>query len=255
MNLKDDINIEKLPSHVAIIMDGNGRWARKKGNIRIFGHRNAVNAVRETVEAAGELGIKYLTLFAFSTENWDRPKDEIDALMGLILQTIQTELKKIHENNVKFNVIGNFESLPENVKKEIDNAIDFTRNNTGLNLIIALSYSGRWDILSAVRQIGKDIANGKADPEKINYDTINSYLSTRQIPDPELLIRTSGEYRISNFLLWQAAYTELYFTDTLWPDFGKKDFYKAILDYQKRDRRFGKVSSNDFYNESANLVK
>ncbi len=253
MNLKDDINIEKLPSHVAIIMDG--RWARKKGNIRIFGHRNAVTAVRETVEAAGELGIKYLTLFAFSTENWDRPKDEIDALMVLILQTIKTELKKIHENNVKFNVIGNFESLPENVKKEIDNAIDFTRNNTGLNLIIALSYSGRWDILSAVRQIGKDIANGKADPEKINYNTINSYLSTQQIPDPELLIRTSGEYRISNFLLWQIAYTELYFTDTLWPDFGKEDFYKAILDYQKRDRRFGKISSNDFYNESANLLK
>lgn len=247
MNLKDDIKVEKLPSHVAIIMDGNGRWARNKGNERIFGHRHAITSIRETVEAAGELGIKYLTLFAFSTENWDRPKDEINALMSLIIQTVKTELESLHKNNIKLTIIGNMDALPANVKEEILNAIFTTRNNTGLNLIIALSYSGRWDILKAVQQIGKDISNGKIEQENINYETINSYLSTSYIPEPELLIRTSGEYRISNFLLWQIAYTELYFTNTLWPDFRKKDLYQAILDYQKRDRRFGKLSDEDIY--------
>ena len=247
MNLKDDIKVEKLPSHVAIIMDGNGRWARNKGNERIFGHRHAITSIRETVEAAGELGIKYLTLFAFSTENWDRPKDEINALMSLIIQTVKTELESLHKNNIKLTIIGNMDALPANVKEEILNAIFTTRNNTGLNLIIALSYSGRWDILKAVQQIGKDISNGKIEQENINYETINSYLSTSYIPEPELLIRTSGEYRISNFLLWQIAYTELYFTNTLWPDFRKKDLYQAILDYQKRDRRLGKLSDEDIY--------
>lgn len=234
-------------------MDGNGRWARKKGNVRIFGHRNSLTAVRESVEAAAELGVKYLTLFAFSTENWDRPKVEIDALMSLFVDTLQIELENLHKNNVKFNVIGNTDSLPKAVKEEIASSINITRNNTGLNLVIALSYSGRWDILNAVQQIAEDVKNAKIDPESINYDTLRSNLSTFNMPEPELLIRTSGEYRISNFLLWEIAYTELYFIDTLWPDFRKKDFYKAILDYQKRDRRFGRVSNNDFISKSANL--
>jgi len=254
MDVRNNIIKENLPLHVAIIMDGNGRWARKQGNARIFGHRNGVKAVRETVEAAGELGIKYLTLFAFSTENWDRPKDEINALMALLVQTLKTELIRLHQNNVKLSVIGNLDTLPVDVTTEILNAIDLTRNNNGLNLIIALSYSGRWDMLQAVRKITKELKTGKIDPGKINYDTLEKCLSTANIPDPELLIRTSGEYRISNFLLWQIAYTELYFTETLWPDFRKEDFYKAIIDFQKRERRFGKISNNIF-DESVNSMK
>ena len=254
MDLKNYINKEKLPAHVAIIMDGNGRWAARKGNARIFGHRNGVKAVRESVEAAGELGIKYLTLYAFSTENWDRPRDEIDALMGLLVQTLRTELKRLHENNVKLRVIGSIESLPEDVRNEIKDAISITSDNDGLNLIIALSYSGRWDILQAIEKLAEDLRLSKIYPSNLNYCTISNYLSTSNIPDPELLIRTSGEYRISNFLLWQIAYTELYFTTTLWPDFRKKDFYKAIIDFQKRDRRFGKVSLQNI-GESVNSIK
>jgi len=253
MGVTDHINKERMPSHVAVIMDGNGRWARKKGNVRIFGHRNGVKAVRETVEAAGELGIRYLTLFAFSTENWDRPKDEIDALMALLVSTLKTELGRLHENNVKLQVIGNIETLPGDVRNEIMNAICLTKNNTGLNLIIALSYSGRWDILTAVKKIAADIKDNKISPDEINQHTIGNYFSTENIPDPELLIRTSGEYRISNFLLWQIAYSELYFTNTLWPDFRKKDFYKAVIDFQNRERRFGKIGENS-NNEMVNIV-
>jgi len=252
MDLKKNINKENLPLHVAVIMDGNGRWARKQGNARIFGHRNGVKAVRETVEAAGELGIKYLTLFAFSTENWDRPKEEIKALMLLLVQTLKTELGRLHDNNVKLNVIGNIDTLSASVRNEILNAVSLTRYNTGLNLIIALSYSGRWDMLKAVQKIAEDIKANKIDTNEISYSTLNSYFTTANIPDPELLIRTSGEYRISNFLLWQIAYTELYFTDTLWPDFRKRDFFKAVIDYQNRERRFGKVSNYYNINESVN---
>jgi len=254
MDLMRHINKEKIPSHVAIIMDGNGRWARKKGNVRIFGHRNGVKAVRETVEAAGELGINYLTLFAFSTENWDRPREEIDALMGLLVQTLQSELARLNDNNVKLSVIGNIEALPKDVKNEILNAIYLTQDNTGLNLIIALSYSGRWDFLTAVKKIADDIKENRINPDDINQDILGGYFSTGNIPDPELLIRTSGECRISNFLLWQIAYTEFYFTNILWPDFRKKDFIKAVLDFQSRERRFGKV--NDYSNnKSFNVLK
>ena len=254
MDLKNNIKIANLPVHVAIIMDGNGRWASRKGNARIFGHRNGVKAVRESVEAAGELGIKYLTLYAFSTENWDRPKEEIDALMSLLVQTLKTELNRLHDNNVRLSVIGNIESLPNDVRLEIHNAMHLTSDNNGLNLVIALSYSGRWDILKAIEKITEDLRLNKIHPSDLNYCTIENYLSTKNIPDPELLIRTSGEFRISNFLLWQLAYTELYFTDTLWPDFRKNDFYKAIIDFQNRERRFGKISHQSI-GESVNLIK
>ena len=254
MDLKNYISKEKLPVHVAIIMDGNGRWAARKGNARIFGHRNGVKAVRESVEAAGELGIRYLTLYAFSTENWDRPKEEINALMSLLVQTLRTELRRLHDNNVKLTVIGSIDSLPEDVRMEINNAISLTSDNDGLNLVIALSYSGRWDILKAIVKITEDIRSNIINPADLNYCTVENYLSTCNIPDPELLIRTSGEYRISNFLLWQIAYTELYFTNTLWPDFRKNDFYKAVIDFQKRERRFGKVNLQCI-DESVNSIK
>ena len=251
MALRELIDKKKLPRHIAIIMDGNGRWARRKGNERIFGHRNGVKAVRETVEAAGELGIEYLTLYAFSTENWDRPKEEIDALMSLLIHTLNNEINRLHENNVKLTAIGNTISLPEDVQENIMKAKLLTRNNTGLNLVIALSYSGRWEILNAMQRIAEDMKSEKIQPENLTPDIFIRYLSTGNIPDPELLIRTSGEYRISNFLLWQIAYTELYFTDTLWPDFRKDDLYKAIIDFQKRERRFGKIS-RQIKTESAN---
>ncbi len=251
MDLKDTIKKDNLPRHVAVIMDGNGRWACRRGSERIFGHRNALIAVRETVEAAGELGIEYLSLFAFSTENWNRPRNEVDALMTLLVQTLKNEFPKLHEKNVKINVIGNIESLPEFVKNEVFNAVYLTRENTGLNLIIALSYSGRWEIINAIQKIVKDLKDHKLTYEAIGCDTILNYLETSNIPDPELLIRTSGEYRISNYMLWQLAYTELYFTDILWPDFRKKDFFKAVIDFQKRERRFGKIS-NPVKSESIN---
>jgi len=243
MATKDCINREKLPLHVAVIMDGNGRWAQKKGNARIFGHQNGVVAVRETVEAAAELGIQYLTLYAFSTENWNRPREEIDSLMGLLVQTIRNEIDNLNKNNVRLNVIGDTSSLPGKVLNELNFAIEETSQNTGLNLILALSYSGRWEILDAMRRIAKDLRDNNIAEEELSCDTFVRYLHTADFPDPELLIRTSGEYRISNFLLWQIAYTELYFSDILWPDFRKKDFYDAVVDFQKRERRFGKVSS------------
>ncbi len=242
MATKDCVNKDKLPLHVAIIMDGNGRWAQRQGNQRIYGHQNGVTAVRETVEAAAELGVRYLTLYAFSTENWNRPREEIEALMMLLVQTIKNEMETLNKNNVKLHAIGDLKSLPEPVRLELQTAIEDTRNNSGLNLILALSYSGRWEILDALRRIGEDLKNDKLQHDELSCDTFVNYLHTANFPDPELLIRTSGEYRLSNFLLWQLAYTELYFTDILWPDFRKENFYDAIVDYQKRERRFGKIS-------------
>ncbi len=241
MDLKELIIKEKLPRHIAIIMDGNGRWAQNRGNMRVFGHQNGVESVRQTVEAAGELGIEYLTLYAFSTENWNRPRSEIDALMGLMVTSIQNETEKLHKNNVRLLAIGELNDLPPAVQKQLQSAIDYTSGNTGLKLVIALSYSGRWEITSAVKKIVEDVKNGKLDINSIDSCMFESYLNTSTIPDPELLIRTSGERRISNFMLWQLAYTELYFSQVLWPDFRKKDLYEAVIDYQRRDRRFGRV--------------
>lgn len=243
MASKDCVNKDKLPLHVAIIMDGNGRWAQRQGNQRIFGHQNGVVAVRQTVEAAAELGMQYLTLYAFSTENWNRPREEIEALMMLLVQTIKNELETLNKNNVKLHAIGDLKSLPEPVRLELEMAMADTSTNTGLNLILALSYSGRWEILDAMRRIGEDLKSNRLHPEELSCDTFVNYLHTAEFPDPELLIRTSGEYRLSNFLLWQLAYTELYFTDVLWPDFRKENFYDAIVDFQKRERRFGKISA------------
>ncbi len=234
--------MKRLPRHVAVIMDGNGRWAKKKGNPRIYGHRNAITAVRETVEAAGELGIEFLTLYAFSTENWNRPRTEIDALMSLLVATINNEMQTLLDNNVRLRTIGDFDSLPEQVAIYLSEAIEKTKDNTGLNLIVALSYSSRWEIVEAAKKIAMDAMEGKLTSKQITSRVFESYLNTAGIPDPELLIRTSGEFRISNYLLWQIAYTELYFTPTLWPDFRREHFYQAIADYQCRERRFGKIS-------------
>jgi undecaprenyl diphosphate synthase len=242
MNLKDQIDKARLPKHVAIIMDGNGRWAKKKGGERIFGHRNGVESVREVVEAAGELGIEYLTLYAFSTENWKRPKTEIDGLMALLTNTIANETKKLNENNVRLLVIGNIADLPASVRKHLKNAIEVTSGNTGLQLVLGLSYSGRWEITDTIKRMCQDARSGKLDPENIDACMVESYLASSFLPDPELLIRTSGERRISNFLLWKLAYTELYFTPVLWPDYRREHFYEAITDYQRRERRFGMVS-------------
>lgn len=242
MALKDEIKLDRLPVHVAVIMDGNGRWAKKRGNQRIFGHKNGVAAVRDTVEAAAELGIKYLTLYAFSTENWSRPKTEVDALMGLLVQTLSSETPTLIKNNVRLNVIGNTEALPKDVAKRLNEVLTLTSGNTGLLLTLALSYSSRWELMEAVKKIASKVEKGELASKDISCDTISDHLATARIPDPELLIRTSGEYRISNFLLWQIAYAELHFTSTLWPDFRRDDFYKALLDFQSRERRFGKIS-------------
>lgn len=242
MNYKERLIKERLPVHVAVIMDGNGRWARKRNAPRIFGHKNGVTAVKETVEAAGELGIKYLTLFAFSTENWNRPKSEIDALMKLLVNSIENEKKKLIENNVRFNMIGDRESLPDDVLNKIDELESITSENSGLTVVLAISYSARWEIVDAVQKISKAISEKLISAEDIDEELFKSYLNSSKIPDPELLIRTSGEYRISNFLLWQIAYCELFFTETLWPDFRKNDFFEAIYQFQARERRFGKTS-------------
>ena len=242
MSYKVQIIVERLPGHIAIIMDGNGRWAKKRGNQRIFGHKNGVAAVRDTVEACAELGIKFLTLYAFSTENWNRPKNEIDALMMLLVKTIHAETSTLLNNNVRLNAIGNLSSLPKDVDKQLKSAINKTSNNTGLTLNLALSYSSRWEIVEAIRAIARKVEEGTIKAMDITYDLFSHHLATADMPDPELMIRTSGEYRISNFLLWQLAYAEMHFTDTLWPDFRREDLYKAIVDYQKRERRFGKIS-------------
>ncbi|MBC7922256.1 MAG: isoprenyl transferase [Ferruginibacter sp.] len=242
MGTKEDIDPGNLPQHIAVIMDGNGRWAKKKGAARIFGHRNAIQAVKDTTEACAELGIKYLTLYAFSTENWSRPKEEVDALMQLLVSTIRSETQTLTKNNVRLATIGDTQNLPPVCRRELNEAIENTQHNNGLTLILALNYSGRWEILSAVRQIAQAVQEGHLQPEGIDEETFVHYLNTRAIPDPELLIRTSGEMRISNFLLWQIAYSELYIPEVLWPDFRKQHLYEAIAAYQKRERRFGKIS-------------
>ncbi len=237
-----NINKDKLPQHIAIIMDGNGRWAKEKGKLRVFGHQNGVKAVRDTVESAAEIGIKHLTLYAFSTENWNRPKFEVNALMELLVSTINKETKTLMENNIRLNAIGDLKSLPSSCYRELQEAIKKTENNTRMTLHLALSYSSRWEITNALKQIAEKVKNEELSIDQINDATIDEYLTTKGIPDPELLIRTSGEHRISNFLLWQIAYSELYFTDKLWPDFRKEDLYEAIIDFQSRERRFGKTS-------------
>ncbi len=242
MDLKLSINKNNVPKHVAIIMDGNGRWAKQHGEDRIFGHHEGVNSVREIVEACGEIGVKHLTLYAFSTENWNRPKDEVDALMELLIATISMETPNLHKKGVKLQVIGDIESLPASCQQELQESINITANNTTVTLILALSYSSKWEITTAVKEIAKQIEDGKLKASEITSKHIEKYLNTHQWPDPELMIRTSGEHRISNFLLWQLAYAEFYFTDTLWPDFRKQDFFKAILAYQNRERRFGQTS-------------
>lgn len=241
-SLKDKIDLKRLPVHIAIIMDGNGRWAKKLGNQRVFGHQNGVESVRQTVEACGELGVQYLTLYAFSKENWCRPEQEIDALMSLMVTTIDSDLESLTKNNVRLHIIGDIESLPSTVQEKLLNAVLRTEKNTGLNLVIALSYSSKWEITQAVKKIAQDIKDNNLQPGEILEKTLCNYLTTKHIPDPELLIRTGGEFRLSNFLLWQLAYTELYFSDILWPDFRKENLYEAIIDFQKRERRFGKTS-------------
>ncbi|TAL67423.1 MAG: isoprenyl transferase [Bacteroidetes bacterium] len=242
MPLRKKINTGKLPSHVAIIMDGNGRWARQRGLERVFGHQQGVNALREVIETAAELGIRYLTLYAFSTENWGRPDDEVSALMGIMIQSLNKETDTLMKNNIKLKAIGDVNRLTDDVRNRLFETINLTSVGTGLTLVIAISYSSRWEITEAARKMSDDVNKGILNSESISEEDFEKYLTTYGIPDPELMIRTSGELRISNFLLWQLAYTELYFTDKLWPDFGKEDFYKAIIDFQNRERRFGKTS-------------
>jgi undecaprenyl diphosphate synthase len=242
MNAKEQIDLHRLPRHIAIIMDGNGRWAQEKGQDRLYGHFHGVESVRNIVEGCAELGIEYLTLYAFSTENWDRPEPEVTGLMELLVETIRNEVPTLNKNNIRLHVIGDMSMLPEYAKKALEEALALTSQNTGLNLVMALSYSSRWELVNAVKKIAEDVQAGKVDPASINQDTLQKYLVTSELPDPELMIRTSGEYRISNFLLYQLAYAELYFTSTRWPDFRKEHLYEAILDFQKRERRFGKTS-------------
>jgi undecaprenyl diphosphate synthase len=240
--LKDNIDLNRLPTHIAIIMDGNGRWAKERGQDRLFGHYQGVESVRDIVEGCAELGVKYLTLYAFSTENWDRPVNEVTGLMELLVQTIRKETDTLNKNNIRLHVIGDLSKMPKNAIDELNESIEITKANTGLNLVMALSYSSRWEIQHAVQHLARDVKKGILDPETISQHTFQQYLCTANFPDPELMIRTSGEFRISNFLLYQLAYAELYFTDVRWPDFRKENLYAAILDYQSRERRFGKTS-------------
>ena len=242
MSLRSKINTEFLPRHVAVIMDGNGRWAKKRGLTRVLGHRKGVNAVRETVEAASELNIKALTLYTFSTENWNRPKAEVNTLMSILVSSLKKELPTFQKNNIKLQTIGNIDKLPNKAKKELKETIEKTKNNTQLILTLALNYGSREEIINTTKLISKKIVNNELKVEEIDENTINNHLYTFTLPDVDFLIRTSGELRISNFLLWQIAYAELYFTEVLWPDFNKEDFYKAIINYQSRERRFGKTS-------------
>jgi len=240
--LLDRIEKERLPRHIAIIMDGNGRWAKEKGEDRLFGHYQGVESVRNIVEGCAELGVEYLTLYAFSTENWDRPEYEVIGLMELLVSTIRKEVESLGKNNIRLHVIGDMNMLPEYARNELEEALEITSKNTGLNLIMALSYSGRWELLNAVKNIAYEVKKERLAIEDINQDTLQNYLTTSKFPDPELMIRTSGEYRISNFLLYQLAYAELYFTPVRWPDFRKENLYEALIDYQQRERRFGKIS-------------
>lgn len=242
MDLKDQINTSKLPRHIAVIMDGNGRWAKSRGASRIFGHKNAIKAVRDTTEGCAELGVEHLTLYAFSTENWGRPKAEVDGLMQLLVSTIRNELRTLTDNNVRLNTIGDISRLPSNCQRELSEAIELTQKMSGMTLTLALNYGGREEILGAVRNLMQKAKDGELAPEELREEHFEKALYTANVPDPELLIRTSGEMRISNYLLWQIAYTELYFTKVLWPDFRKKDLHEAIISYQQRERRFGKIS-------------
>ncbi len=243
------INLQRVPNHVAIIMDGNGRWAKRKGMQRIFGHKNALTAIRESADTASEIGVKYLTMYAFSTENWNRPKLEVDMLMSLLVTTLKKELPEFQRKNVKVNAIGNIANLPKKAQKTLKNVIEATQNNTKITLTFALSYGSREEIVNAIKNISKKVVNKQLDIEKIDEKIINSHLYTFNLPDVDLMIRTSGEQRISNFLLWQMAYAELYFTEILWPDFRRSDFLNAIIDYQNRERRFGKTSEQVTSNE------
>lgn len=242
MGITAQINPGKIPLHIAIIMDGNGRWAKQKGKLRVFGHQNAIKAVRDTTEGAAEIGVKYLTLYAFSTENWNRPKKEVDALMELLVHTINQERPTLNKNDIRLQAVGNLESLPKQCYRELREAIEDTSNNKRMTLVLALSYSSKWEITEAAKTLARKVKAGELEPENISEQMVSDNLTTKGIPDPELMIRTSGEYRISNFLLWQLAYAELYFTEKLWPDFRRADLFEAILDYQKRERRFGLVS-------------
>jgi undecaprenyl diphosphate synthase len=242
-DLLTKIDKQKLPNHIAIIMDGNGRWAEEQGQDRLFGHYHGVESVRNIVEGCAELQVGFLTLYAFSTENWDRPKNEVDGLMVLLVDTIKKEVPTLNKNNIKLHVIGDTAMLPDFAQNELQEALQQTSNNTGLNLVMALSYSSRWEIVNAVQLLAKDAKEGKIELSDISHQTFNNYLCTKNIPDPELIIRTSGEFRISNFLLYQLAYSELYFTNTRWPEFRKQNLYEAILDFQGRERRFGKTGN------------
>jgi undecaprenyl diphosphate synthase len=241
MDFKETVDKKKLPRHIAIIMDGNGRWASQRGRERVFGHENGIQAVRDTVEAAGELGIKYLTFYAFSTENWCRPKIEVDTLMNLLVRAIRNETPELLEKGVRLSAIGDIDSLPEECRKELFESIEITKNNTRVNVCVALSYSSQWEIVNAVKQIAQQVKDNVITPEQIDKNLFKSFLQTHDMPDPDLLIRTSGELRISNFLLFQIAYSELYFTPVFWPDFRKQHLYQAVLDYQRRERTFGKT--------------
>ncbi len=238
----DNIDKNKIPQHVAIIMDGNGRWAKSRNKIRLAGHQEGAKSVKSAIEVCGELGIKYLTVYAFSTENWNRPQSEVSGLMNLLVSSIDKEFEEINKLGVRIRVIGQTDKLPKSVQKKLSFAIENTKYNTALNFVIALSYSGRWDIINAVKTLADDCRKGTVNPDDIDDELFENYLATAGIPDPELLIRTSGEERLSNFLLYQLAYSELYFTNVLWPDFSKEVFYDALINYQKRERRFGKTS-------------
>ena len=242
MSASEHIDKTRLPRHIAIIMDGNGRWAQEQGQDRLYGHFHGVESVRNIVEGCAELQIEYLTLYAFSTENWDRPEPEVTGLMELLVETIRKEVPTLNRNNIRLHVIGDVSMLPDYAKQALQEALSMTASNTGLNLVMALSYSSRWELMQAVKRIAKDVEAGNIEPDTIDQDTLQRYLTTSGFPDPELMIRTSGEYRISNFLLYQLAYAELYFTSTRWPDFRKEHLYEAILDFQARERRFGKTS-------------
>jgi undecaprenyl diphosphate synthase len=237
------IDKDRIPRHIAVIMDGNGRWAQNKGAMRVFGHKNALTAVRDTIEGAASLGVEYITMYAFSTENWARPQDEISALMEILINSIASEAPTMMSNNIQLSAIGDISSLPKKCQKNLRAVMKQTSVNTGLTVILALSYSGRWEIEQAVKSIVKKVLSKELTEEEISQELISDHLTTEGIPDPELLIRTSGELRISNFLIWQMAYTELYFTDVLWPDFRREHLFEAILDYQKRERRFGKTGA------------
>lgn len=239
---RSEIDLSNIPAHVAVIMDGNGRWAKQRGGLRVFGHQSAITAVRDTVEEAAELGVRYLTLYAFSTENWNRPAFEVTALMQLLVHTIRQETATLLKNSVRLQSIGEITNLPKNCQRELAEAVELTKGGTRMTLVLALSYSGRWDLTQAAQHLAADVAAGRVQPAEVNESTITSYLATAGMPDPELLIRTSGEQRISNFLLWQLAYTELYITPVLWPDFRRSHFRDALQAYQGRERRFGKTS-------------